>query len=277
MEARSVGNVWTAAVLMTMSVMSSAPAGHLAAAAAPQCRQVLQQALEDKNPDNRKLAVAALSLAASRSVPLVIPMLQDKDVEVRLAAVTTLAETKSGAVVAALRTALDDEVPEVSFAAAKALWSMNDVTGKRVLLAVLQRESNATSSFLTKQKRDALRLMQTPRTAFFFALRSGAGLVPLPGVGVGVSSMQTLMTDPSTSGRAASAVLLSTDPDPATTSALTDALQDKDGSVRAAAVHALALRRDGALKSRLDSLLADENKGVQLRAAAACLRLSSAP
>ena len=260
--------------LLATSIVSVLFVVHPTAATGPQCLQILQQALADKNPDTRKLAVAALSLAGSRSVPLVITMLQDKDVDVRLAAVTTLAQTKSSSVVANLRKALDDEVPEVSFAAAKALWSMNDATGKRVLLAVLQGESNASSSFLSKQKRDALRMMQTPKTALLFALRSGAELVPVPGLGFGVSSMQTLVTDPSTSSRAASALMLATDPDPATVTALTEALQDKDGSVRAAAVHALALRRDGALKNRLDALLADENKGVQLRAAAVCVRLS---
>jgi HEAT repeat protein len=260
--------------LLATSILSVLLLPHPTTAAGPQCLQILQQALADKNPDTRKLAVAALSLAGPRAVPLVITMLQDKDVDVRVAAVSTLAETRSGSVVAGLRKALDDEVPEVGFAAAKALWSMNDATGKRVLLAVLQGESNASSSFLSKQKRDALRMMQTPRTAFFFALRSGAGLVPVPGLGFGVSSMQTLMTDPGTSSRAASALLLATDPDPATVTALTEALQDKDGSVRAAAVHALALRRDGTLKNRLDPLLADENKGVQLRAAAVCVRLS---
>jgi len=275
MEARARGRAWI--VVMTTFVVAVVFADHPVGAGGPQCRQVLQQALDDKNPDTRKLAVAALSLAGARAVPVVIPMLQDKDVDVRLSAVSTLAETKNARVVAALRKTLDDEVPEVSFAAAKALWSMNDATGKRVLLSVLQGESNASSGFLSKQKRDALRMMQTPRTAFLFALRSGVGLVPVPYLGLGFSSMQTLMTDSSMSGRAASAVLLATDPDPATVGALTDALQDKDGSVRAAAVHALALRRDTGLKNRIASLLGDENKGVQLRAAAACLRLMPVP
>lgn len=52
---------------------------------------ILQEALANKNPDTRKQAVAALSLAASRDPYLsrLIGMLEDKDVEVRLAAVSS--------------------------------------------------------------------------------------------------------------------------------------------------------------------------------------------
>jgi HEAT repeat protein len=50
-------------------------------------------------------------------------MLQDRDVEVRRAVVASLADVKSQSATTALRKALDDAVPEVSFAAAKALWA----------------------------------------------------------------------------------------------------------------------------------------------------------
>src|SRR3954447_12486021 len=80
---------------------------------------ILQQALANKNPDTRKQAVAALSLAASRAPwsSRIISMLEDKDVEVRLEAVSSLSEVRNKAVAQALRKALHDDVPEVSFAA----------------------------------------------------------------------------------------------------------------------------------------------------------------
>ena len=67
---------------------------------------------------------------------------------------------------------------------------------------------------------------------------------PVPGLGMGISSMQQILTDPSVSGRAAAALLVGRDRDAATTAALKDALYDKDWRVRAAAVHSLALRND---------------------------------
>jgi HEAT repeat protein len=159
-------------------------------------------------------------------------------------------------------------VPEVSFAAAKALYGLKDPAGKQALLAVLAGESKTSSNFLTKQKRDALRMMHTPRVLFLFAARTGVGFAPVPGLGEGITSMQALLTDPSVSGRASAALLLGKDKSPATLDALKEALIDKDWSVRAAAVHALALRNDPAVKPDLEALLYDGKEAVRLRAAA---------
>ena len=238
---------------------------------------ILQELLTSKNPDTRKQAAAALSLAASREpyLSLLIGMLQDKDVEVRLAAVSGLSEIRNRDVTAALRKMLDDEVPEVSFAAAKALWVLRDAAGKRALMAVLEGENKSSSSFLSKQKRDALRMMHTPRTALLFAARQGAAFAPIPGLGSGIASMQAILIDPAVSGRAAAALLLGQQNDPATMIALKEALKEKDSSLRAAAVHCLALKNNPAFKKEIAPLLDDEKEAVRVRAAAAYLRLSS--
>ena len=70
----------------------------------------LNDALADKNPDTRKQAVQALSLASLREPYLseVKSALDDKDVEVRLAAVTSLVDLKNKNTAAALRKALND-------------------------------------------------------------------------------------------------------------------------------------------------------------------------
>ena len=144
------------------------------------CNDLLQQALANKNPDTRKQAVVALSLAATRdsAYAKLEGMLKDKDVEVRLAAVGSLAEIKTSSALAALRQALDDEVPEVSFSAAKALWALHDPAGEQALLAVLGRQSKTSSNYFSKQKRDALRMIHTPRVLFLFAVRQGVGFAP---------------------------------------------------------------------------------------------------
>jgi HEAT repeat protein len=238
-------------------------------------RNYLEDSLKDKNPDIRKHAVQALGLVSPREPYLsqLEAMLDDKDVEVRLATITSLVDLKNSRTVPALQKALDSNVPEVSFAAAKALWTLNEPVGREALVAVLSGETKTSSGFITKQKRDALRMLHTPKTMFLFALKQGANFAPVPGVGAGVSSLQGILSDPSVSGRATAALLLSADNEPEVVQALQDALADKDWSVRAAAVHAIALRNDPALETDLIPLLEDRKEAVRVRAAAGYLRL----
>jgi HEAT repeat protein len=252
--------------------MLAGPAG---AATEGQCREILQRGLESRNPETRKLAVVALSLAPGNG-PLfetLVQMQQDKDVDVRQSVVASMAEVKSKPAIAALRKALDDDVAEVSFAAAKALFNLREPAGRQALLAVLAKESKTSSSFFTTQKRTALRMMHTPRTTFLFAMHEGIGFVPLPGLGEGVASMQAILTDSGVSGRATAALLLGRDKAAGTLDALEDALADKDTSVRAAAVHSLSLRNDPSLMSVIEPMLQDDKEPVRLRAAAGYLRL----
>jgi HEAT repeat protein len=247
------------------------------AATDAQCTEILQHALDAKNPETRQQAVSALSLASGRG-PLfdqLARMLDDKDVQVREAVVASLADVKSESATAALHKALEDAVPEVSFAAAKALWARHDPAGRDALLAILSKESKASSSFFSRQKREALRMMHTPRTTFLFAAEQGAALVPVPGLSGGVASMQSILAGAGVPGRASAALLLGADRDPATIDALRDALTDKRSAVRAAAVHSISLRNDPALKKELEPLLQDRKESVRLRAAAGYLRLSA--
>ena len=247
------------------------------AATDAQCIEILQHALDAGNPETRQQAVLALSLSSGRG-PLfnrLERMLQDKDVGVRQAVVASLADVKSASATAALHKALEDAVPEVSFAAAKALWARRDPDGRDALLAVLAKESKSSSSFFSKQKRQALRMMHTPRTTLMFAAKAGAGFAPVPGLGAGIASMQGILASPEVSGRALAALLLGADRDPATIDALRDALDDSDSSVRAAAVHSISLRNDPSLKKQLEPLLQDDKESVRLRAAAGYLRLSA--
>jgi HEAT repeat protein len=261
-----------------LAPLAAALAARGLAATDAQCTEILRRALEARNPETRQQAVAALSLAPGRG-PLfdqLERMLHDKDVQVRQAVVASMADVKSERGTAALKKALEDPVPEVSFAAARALWARHDPVGRTALLAILEKESKTSSNFFSKQKREGLRMMHTPRTTFLFAAEQGAGLVPLPGISEGAASMRgILMASSGVPGRAAAALLLGADRDPATIEALRDALSDKDPSVRAAAVHSISLRNNPALKKELEPLLRDDKESVRLRAAAGYLRLSA--
>ena len=257
--------------------MAAASAARGWAATDAECIEILQHALDAGNPETRQQAVVALSLSSGRG-PLfnqLERMLEDKDVGVRQAVVASLADVKSASATAALHKALEDAVPEVSFAAARALWARHDPDGRAALLAVLAKESKSSSNFFSKQKRQALRMMHTPRTTFLFAVQQGVGFVPVPGLSGGVASMQAILASSAVPGRASAALMLGADRDPATVDALRDALTDSDSSVRAAAVHSMSLRNDPALKKELEPLLADDKEPVRLRAAAGYLRLSA--
>ena len=274
--------VLLAAVSVTMLAAQTNSVGPKAPPPPPEegrANLIFGTALGDKNPDIRKQAVAALGLIGPREpyITEVYNGLRDKDVYVRLAAVASLVDIKDKGTISALEKALNDEAPEVGFSAARALWTLDDPGGRAALLAVLSGESKTSSKFLTAQKRDMLRMFHTPRTLMLFALKQGVGMVPVPGLGEGVSSLQDILSDTGVSGRATTALLLANDRSPEVLEALKDALRDKDPSVRAAAVHALALRNDPTLVSLLVPHFDDPKEAVRLRAAAGYLRLSWLP
>jgi HEAT repeat protein len=262
--------------LLTFALAEVAALGQTPApTTAQRCRDLLDQALKARNPDTRKEAVVALSIGGAREpfLTLLSSMLSDKDWAVRLATVTSLADLKSNSAVDSLRRALNDRTPEVSFAAAKALLELDDPVGKNALLSVLSGQTKTSASYFTKQTRDALRMMHTPKPMFILALKTGIGFAPVPGLGEGMSSMQGLLADSGVSGRAMAALLLAKEQDAETAAALREALTDKQWSVRAAAIHSLALRDDPSMEAIFAPLLDDSKEPVRLSAAAAYLRL----
>ncbi len=240
---------------------------------AERARDILLTAVAEKNPDTRVQAVLAASLvgAHEKVISRLATMLdEDKDIPVRLAVVSCLGDFKDPAVIPILNKALKDPAPEVSFAAAKALFNMKQPIGKEVLLSVLSGQEKGSSSFLTSQKRSALRMLQSPSKLFMTAATMA---VPIPGFGLGVASAQGILSDPGASARASVVLMLESDKDAPTRDAIKAALSDSDWSVRAAAVHAMALRNDPALKQEFVPLFDDKKDAVRFRAAAGYLRL----
>jgi HEAT repeat protein len=136
-------------------------------------RSLLENSLKDKNPETRTHAVQSLGLVSAGEPYLseLEAMIADKDVGVRLAAIASLVDLKSDRTTPALGKALDSDVPEVSFAAAKALWTLGDASGREALFSVLGGETKSASGFITKEKRDALR--NDAHAEDFLPLRNG--------------------------------------------------------------------------------------------------------
>lgn len=242
-----------------------------------ECRGILKDAVADHNPDVRKGAAEALSLVGVKDIALdlLAPMLDDHDVAVRVAVVNTLGDLKENniLVIPLLNKALVDPVPEVDFAAAKVLYQLHDPEGTEYLLEVVSKESKASSSYITKEKRSALRMLHTPTKLFTTLAIEAAGFAPVPGLGFGLSSAQGILSDPDSSARAASLLLVGNSSDPGLEDVVRAAFTDKEWSVRAAAAHVVAMHPYPELRENLVPFLDDKKQAVQVRAAAAYIRL----
>ena len=241
------------------------------------CRSMLDAAVHDRNPDGRKVAAEALSLVGVKdnALELLAPMLADHNVSVRIAVVATLGDFKNNPSVSVplLKKALQDPVPEVELAAAKVLYQLHDPEGARFLFDVVGGKSKASSSYLTTEKRTALRMLHTPTKLFTVIAFQAVGFVPVPGLGFGISSAQGILSDPESSARAASLLLIGSSPDPTLADAVGSALSAKEWSVRAAAVHVVAMHPFPQYREKLVPLLDDKRSAVRVRAAAAYIRL----
>lgn len=239
--------------------------------------RTLTDGVNAKKFSDRILALKAMADLGPnpKGVRLVAHVLKDKDPDVRAQAAATLGEMKSRAALPALRVALNDEAPQVSFAAAKSLWQLGDNAGRRVLLDVLQGDKGTKDGFMSSHKREAKRQLQDKKALVAMGAEKSAGeFLPGPvGMGVGLAKQEfSSGTDPA---RAACADLLSRRPDKATMLALKAALMDRDWSVRAAAAIALGKMARPGTQQWLEFALDDDKAAVRDAAAVGILRMSA--
>ena len=118
-----------------------------------------------------------------------------------------------------------------------------------------------------------MRMLHTPTKLFMFAAMEAVGFFPVPGLGMGISSVQGILANPDSSAKASALLLVARSKDPALEDAVESALSAKEWSVRAAAAHVVATHPFPALRQKLLPLLDDRKGAVRLRAAAAYIRL----
>ena len=238
--------------------------------------KVITSATSSNSTVKRKQAVSALEIAGRdrRAVSIVEAALSDKEVEVRVAAVAVLCAVKSRSSMPKLRATLDDPAPEVSFAAARALWDLGDQTGRDILVAVALGDRASSSGLIREQMRDAVKKLHNPAALAVLGMKEGAGAFLGP-FGMGILVIEELRKDGSAAARTLSVAALAHGTDPKTLDVLIDALSDKNWVVRAAAVKALATRGNAAMISKLEPSLHDKQEAVRYMAAAAIIRLSA--
>ena len=238
--------------------------------------EVLQHAAADRDPDTRRQVALALSLGRAEAPvnTMVEALVKDSDSLVRQAALDTVGELGDRKLAPAAEKALDDEVAEVVFAAARALYRLKDPAGKSMLIAVVEKEQKAESNPMRIKLRNLVRRMKTPRSALFLAVEQGAGFIPAPGLGEGISAMSALLNDDSFSPRATALLLLAGDNSADVRGLIEQAFTDEEWSLRAAAVQLVARPQNVRWRSRLAPMIDDSNKKVRFRAAAVYLRVN---
>lgn len=239
-------------------------------------RTVLEEGAADGDPDVRREVAVALGLSSRRdpSINLLQKLAADKDNLVREAALVSMGELRDARLAKAALDALEDEVPEVAYAAARTLFKLNQPEGKQLLLEIVQGEASAKSGLVRGKLRNVVRQIKRPKSATMLVMKQGIGFVPVPGVGEGFSALTSLLGEPNFSARATTLLILSSDHSAEVHSAIEQAFNDSDWSVRAAAAQIAASRNERAWRFRLVPLFGDTNRRVRYRAAAAFLRLS---
>jgi len=234
--------------------------------------RILDRGVHDNNPLKRKQAVLAMSLLRPepRPVALLEGALDDKDAGVREAACAALGEIKSRTSIPKLQMTLADAVPEVIFAAAKALYNMNDQIGRDVIMAVLLGAQADASGFVPGTIRSMRLKLHDPKALMLIGIQGGASFA---GFGLGVPVAEGLLKDNQASGKTVAALLLATDRSPESLAAMKQALTDKNWTVRAAAAQAIGTRDAIGLHDNLAMLLDDKRDEVEYSAAAALIRL----
>ena len=246
------------------------------AAATRKAWKCLNDGLAEKNYNRRAQAIAALGTIGllRDAVSLIEGGLNDKDSPVRQASVDVLGTMKSRGSIPKLRVALDDNSAVVSFAAARALWTMGDRSGQNLFLEVLQGDQKVSAGRVRGGLQQLHEVLHDPKALAELGSEQTVGAFFGP-AGFGVTAAIEMAKDKAAPARAISARLLADDTSDDAREVLREALQDKSWIVRAAAAEALGVH--GSLKdvTTLVPLLDDQQKEVRYRAAAAIVRVTS--
>lgn len=232
-------------------------------------------ATSDKFRD-RSDAISALTITPRelKSIAVVSHALNDKDENIRTLAATSLGDMKARSAIPRLKAALDDKSPQVSFAAAQALWKMGDRSGRGIFYDVLIGERKVKPGPIKEKIQQARMDMHDPKALALIGVNeaSGAFLGPFS---MGVSMVEEYAKNSGTSVKALCAQLLSSDDSPYTLQQLKLALVDSNWAVRAAAARSLAkLNVRSSLPKLIDMMNNDKSQPARLSAAAAVVQLS---
>ena len=243
----------------------------LAAANSPAWQMLTEGAAEESGYKRAPAISALTTIRSPEADKLVVAALADKDLLVRFAAVSGLADRKLRTDIPKLKRVLDDESGEVSFLAAKALWELGDRSGMDILEEVLFGEQKKPG-FVKSQIRGAKATAHNRKALVWMGAKEGAGFLFGP-LGAGVGVMEQIMKDSSAPERMLAATLLAQERGPAAIGDLSEALVDKNPLVRTTAAKLLGGFSSPAVLPKLQPLLEDKSDAVRYMAAASIVRI----
>jgi HEAT repeat protein len=226
---------------------------------------------------DRSDAVSALTILDRdrKAISAIADALQDKEETIRVLAATSLGEIKARSAIPQLKgTMNNDKSPQVSFAAAEALWKMGDREGRDIFYEVLDGERKVKPGLLKSKMHEARMDMHDPKALALIGVNEATGAFLGP-FSMGVSMVEEYAKNNGTSIQALCAQMLALDESRETVEELTYALDDRNWTVRAAAARSLAkLNVRAALPQLKDMMLNDKSRPARFAAAAAVIRLS---
>jgi HEAT repeat protein len=232
---------------------------------------MLETAAFSKVTTERTNGIRALGLLRqnARARELAENALKDPKPEVRAAAATALGQMHASESIPKLESALSDAKIPVVMAAANSLRELQDDKSAYAVYYDLLTGGRKSGDGLIAQQ---LETLKNPRELAKIGFSQGIGYIPF--AGIGWDAYRTMHKKDPNPVRAAAAIFLAHDPDPATSQALVNATKDKDWIVRAAAVEAIAQRGDASLLPKVQLRFTDKNPKVRYSSAAAVIRLS---
>lgn len=229
-------------------------------------------ATDDKHPEQTIQALAAVGLmgGSPRSLGIIKTAMQNKDIDIRVAAALAAGQTRSPNITSALREMLDDKEPAVDFVAALTLWKMHDHAGEDVLRAVADGDRKTSGKFLSTTTHKLNKQLHDPGAMAMYGATQGAYMLLGP-FGIGLTAFQYLHTNGGDAARVSAIEAIAQNHTAPIRAALIDATTDKDFGVRTAACKALARYKDKDVPPALAMQFDDSKAPVRLTAAAAYL------
>ena len=261
--------VGTSLIVVILAVALASPR-LTAQSQSDQAWKVLRNGLSSTSAETRVKAIRAMDLLVKNpeAEKILIAALKDKNSDVQVAAVITLGNIGTSTAAAEIRKLVPTAGAELIFAAANALYKLNDPGAYEIFYAAVTKEKKSGEGLVESQ----MKMLHNPKAMAKVGFEAGIGFVPFGGLGYGAFKVVT--KDDESPVRAAAALKLATDKDPKSAKALANAASDEKWLVRAAAIAAIGMRGDASLLSAVTPKLEDKNDTVRFNAAACIIRLS---
>lgn len=228
---------------------------------------------EGHSSHDRVQAMAALGTMGKdeKAAHLIEDGIRAHDSDVQIAAILAAGQTRNPALVPRLEAALDDEKPEVAFAAASTLWKMHDYAGEDLLTAIAEGDRKAKPGLIRASKHKAAQDLHSPKALMLIALDQGSGFFLGP-FGIGIKAIEYVDKNSGASARASAVDLIAQEHTDHTRDVLIDLLTDGEPAVRAAAAKGLGRWPGNETMNALVPVFGDTKLAVRLTAAASYLR-----